>query len=271
MLVSIIILGGLKRIVGVTEKLVPAMATFYIFGTIIIILVNYQNIGTAVREIFTSAFNLKSVGSGVMGYGITRAMRFGIARGVFTNEAGLGSSVMVHCSSDVKEPVLQGMWSVFEVFFDTIVMCTLTAIAILVTGADKVNGLEGVGITLYAFSQVFGTSGEYILTISLVLFAFSTILGWSVYGGRAAEYLGGERFVGYYKILFLFSIFIGSVSSIKLVWDLSDTFNGLMAIPNLISILLLSKIVFNITNNYKDRIFKKKKIEPMLSFHKNNR
>ncbi len=266
-LIAVIIYGGLKRIVTVTEKFVPFMAAFYIIGALIIIIVNFRHIGDAFGEIFSGAFSMRSVGGGVMGYGISRAMRFGVARGVFSNEAGLGSSVMVHSSSDAKEPVTQGMWGIFQVFFDTIVICTLTALVILTTGANLQSGLEGVNITIYAFESVLGKWGSYIVSIGIVMFAFSTILGWSVYGSRAAEYIGGKKLTAVYKIIFLAMTFIGAVSSIQLVWDLSDTFNGLMALPNLIGLLLLSGTVFKITKNYEQRVIGGKKIKPMLSFY----
>lgn len=176
-LTAVIIIGGMKRIVTVTEKFVPIMALLYIVGALAVIVANYRNILPALSEIFTGAFQLRSVSGGVMGYAIARAMRYGFARGVFSNEAGLGSSVLVHSSVDVKEPVLQGLWGIFEVFFDTIVICTLTALAVLTTGAHAVSGLEGVNITMYAFESVFGRFGSYIVSVGLVLFAFSTLLG----------------------------------------------------------------------------------------------
>jgi len=265
-LTAVIIIGGMKRIVTVTEKFVPVMALFYIVGALAVIVANYRNILPALSEIFTGAFQLRSVSGGVMGYAIARAMRYGFARGVFSNEAGLGSSVLVHSSADVKEPVLQGLWGIFEVFFDTIVICTLTALAVLTTGAHTVSGLEGVNITMYAFESVFGRFGSYIVSVGLVLFAFSTLLGC-----RVAEYLGGKRFKTVYKFIFLVVVFIGSVSSVQLVWDLSDTFNGLMALPNLIGVLFLSPLVFKITNNYKRRVWKHENISPLLSYHQNDK
>lgn len=269
-LIGVIVLGGLKRIVNVTEKFVPIMALFYITGTLIVIIANYKHIGSAFSEIFSSAFSLKSVGGGVFGYAITRSMKFGVARGVFSNEAGLGSSVMVHSSSDTKEPVVQGLWGIFQVFFDTVIICTLTALTILTTGADKVAGLEGINITMYAFGSVMGKTGEYIVSIGIIMFAFSTILGWSVYGTRAAEYLGGKKLKLFYRIIFLTMVFTGAVSSVQLVWDLSDTFNGLMAIPNLIGVILLSGTVFKITKNYKRRKFQGEKASPLISYHQND-
>ncbi len=270
LLAGFIVFGGLKRIVTVTEKFVPFMALLYIFGALAVVLANFRHILPALGEIFTGAFQLKSVGGGVLGYGIARAMRYGFARGIFSNEAGLGSSVLVHASADVEEPVEQGLWGIFEVFFDTIVICTLTALAILTTGAHTVEGLEGVAVTMYAFESVFGAAGSYIVSVGIVLFAFSTLLGWSVYGCRVSEYLGGRKSMQVYKILFLLVSFIGSVSSVQLVWDLSDTFNGLMALPNLIGLLCLSPLVFRITENYRQRVFKHKNVSPLLSFHQND-
>lgn len=266
-LVAIIVLGGIQRIVTVTEKFVPFMAILYVVGALAVIAANYKNIFPAFGEIFAGAFHLKSVGGGVVGYGIARAMRYGFARGVFSNEAGLGSSVLVHTCADVDEPVKQGLWGIFEVFFDTIVICTLTAFAILTTGAHRVEGLEGVNITMHAFESVFGAAGSSAVSVGIVLFAFSTLLGWSVYGCRVAEYLGGQKFKTVYKFLFLAVVLIGSVSSVQLVWDVSDTFNGLMALPNLIGVLCLSPLVFRITKNYKERVFLHKSVKPMLSFY----
>lgn len=271
LLAGFIVFGGLKRIVTVTEKFVPLMALLYIVGALVVIAANFRNILPAFGEIFGSAFQLKSVGGGVMGYGIARAMRYGFARGIFSNEAGLGSSVLVHSSADVEEPVEQGLWGIFEVFFDTIVICTLTALAILTTGAHTVEGLEGVAITMYAFEAVFGRAGSYVVSVGIVLFAFSTLLGWSVYGCRVSEYLGGRNCMQVYKVLFLLVSFIGSVSGVQLVWDLADTFNGLMALPNLVGVLLLSPLVFRITANYRKRVFQHQNIEPILSVHQNEK
>lgn len=269
-LVAFILIGGMKRVVTITEKFVPVMALLYMFGAIAVILLHAQNIGAAFAEIFAGAFRLRAVAGGVAGFTIARAMRFGFARGVFSNEAGLGSSVMVHASADVEEPVKQGLWGIFEVFFDTIVICTLTAFAVLTTGAHTVPGLEGVRVTMYAFQCAFGNVGSYMVSIGIVLFAFSTLLGWSVYGCRVAEYLGGVRFISVYKCIFLLVVFVGSVSSVQLVWDLSDTFNGLMALPNLVGVLLLSPLVFRITKNYQRRFFEHQDVTPLRAFHQND-
>ncbi len=269
--VGVVILGGIKRIASVTEKLVPFMAAFYIIGSLIVIICNAKHIPAAFGEIFSQAFSFKSAGAGVMGYVIAQAIRYGVARGVFSNEAGLGSSVMVHSNSDVKEPVVQGIWGIFEVFFDTIAVCTVTALAILTTGAHR-QGLEGVNITTYAFQSVLGPVGGYIITFGILLFAFSTILGWSIYGTRAVQYLFKDSplAVRIYKIIFTLVIIVGAVSSVQLVWDLSDTFNGLMALPNLIGILLLSPVVIKITKNYTDRHFHGHDITPLHSHHQDD-
>lgn len=268
-LLGIIVFGGMKRIVTFTEKFVPLMAALYILGALVVIFANWKQILPALGQIIAGAWDFRSVGGGLMGYGFARAMRFGFARGIFSNEAGLGSSVLIHSSADVKEPVKQGLWGIFEVFFDTIVICTLTALAILTTGAHTVEGLKGVEVTIYAFGQVFGAAGGYIVSVGIVLFAFSTLLGWSVYGCRVSEYLGGGKCMQVYKAVFLLVSFVGSVSSVDLVWALSDTFNGLMALPNLIGVLCLSPLVFRITKNYRQRVFEHKEISPLLSARQN--
>lgn len=262
--VALVIMGGIKRIASITEKIVPFMALIYIVGALIVIGYHIANVPSAFAMIFQEAFQIKAAGGGVLGYGVMLAMRQGIARGVFSNEAGLGSSVMVHSASDVKEPVVQGMWGIFEVFADTLVVCTITALSILTSGvyqidtylADIAAGKEvvtGVELTSSAFSTVFGNTGGAFVSIALVLFAFSTLLGWSYYGERAIEYLFGLKAVPIYKCIFIIMVFVGCNASLELVWDLSDTFNGLMAIPNLIALILLSGQVIEIVKDYLER------------------
>lgn len=268
--VALVILGGLKRIASVTEKVVPFMAIFYIFGGLIIVLVNAKHIPAAFGMIFNSAFNFKAVGGGILGYTIAQAMRFGIARGVFSNEAGLGSSVMVHSASDVKEPVVQGMWGIFEVFSDTIIICTITALSILTTVYNPELGapaaadgtplldatgaaLSGSALTTAAFSTVFGHFGGLFISIALTLFAFSTILGWSYYGERGIHFIFGSKAVPVYKVIFILIIIVGCVSHLNIVWDISDTFNGLMAIPNLFAVVLLHGQVIDEIKSYLKR------------------
>lgn len=251
-IVGIVILGGIKRLASVTEKLVPFMAVFYMIGGIVIIAINWRGVPAAFSEIFTEAFSLRAAAGGVGGYVIMQAIRFGVARGVFSNEAGLGSSVIVNSASNVKEPVQQGMWGIFEVFADTIVMCTVTALTILCTGSHLI-GAQGAAVSIAAFSHGLGAIGGFFVTISICCFAFSTILGWSYYGERVVEYLFGLRLVGVYRIIYVGVTIIGCVGSLELIWQISDTFNGLMAIPNLLAIVFLSRKVFSITRDYLER------------------
>ena len=382
---ALVLVGGIKRIGSVTEKLVPIMALGYIVIALIIFISNYEQIPYVFGSIFRSAFDLSAVGGGVGGYVIMRAITMGFKRGVFSNEAGLGSCVMVNSASDVKEPVVQGMWGIFEVFFDTIVVCTLTSFVLLSSNAtspsqaevfanlttkeqifnisDKkgeinlvddnhnlqviatdssgnaklyttvpegrecvelkaygntyyaianegdseddyiytnvmsiraneakddngktlkdeegniivdsvtVSQINGVSLVSYAFSYRFGDIAGKILAIAILLFAFSTVLGWSFYGTKAVEYLFGTKFTMIYKAIFVGFIVVGATLNLGLVWDIADTLNGLMALPNLIAVLSLSGIVIKITKNYTERRLKKdkneaQKIKPMLS------
>lgn len=376
---ALVVLGGIKRIAKVTEKLVPFMAIFYIVGCLIIFVMNFRHIPYVFASIFKSAFSFSAVAGGVGGYIIKRAVTMGFKRGVFSNEAGLGSSVMVNCASDVKEPVIQGMWGIFEVFFDTIIVCTLTAFVILSSPANSVsfeealnnvstqpqyftinytdgetnlidsdinpkyivasddaaegtyteysaktvygqefpvkilnsdnvsgendftfanvmelkgiqakdangnhltnengdpiidsieiNEVNGVPLVTYAFSQRLGSVSGKILAIAILLFAFSTTLGWSFYGTKALEYLLGTKATIVYKIIFVLFIIVGCTMKLGLAWDISDTFNGLMALPNLIGVLSLSGIVVAITKNYIHRRIKKDDVDalPMIS------
>lgn len=361
---GLVIVGGIKRIASVTEKLVPFMALFYIVGCLIIFISNYKQIPYVFSSIFSNAFNFSAVAGGVGGYIIKRAVTMGFKRGVFSNEAGLGSSVMVHSASDVKEPVVQGMWGIFEVFFDTIIVCTLTAFVLLSSPAEsktfddamqsisteaqyfeihtpaageavsliddnvnplyklapadaaegsyteykaktaygqeltlkfmnessasgesdftfanimevrgiqakdangnlltdengnpviesvEINEVNGVPLVTYAFSLKLGHIAGKILAIAILLFAFSTVLGWSFYGTKALEYLFGTKATAVYKIIFVLFVIVGCTMELSLAWDIADTLNGLMAIPNLIGVLLLSGTVVKITNNY---------------------
>lgn len=376
---ALVIMGGIKRIGAVTEKLVPFMALFYMAGCLIIFFMNYSNIPYVFSSIFSSAFDFRAVSGGVGGYIISRAVTMGFKRGVFSNEAGLGSSVLVNCSSDVKEPVKQGMWGIFQVFFDTIVMCTLTAFVLLscstramtmeeafygistepcyftlsdnesgrlidgecslipaiteenaekseyrelsgktiygqelllrlksssgekeedftfsnlmkltgIQGKDsdgtpmtdekgnpvitavRLEELNGVPLVTYAFSMRFGDISGKIIAIAVLFFAFSTLIGWSFYGAKALEYLFGTRSAVIYKGVFVCFIVIGCTMDLRLVWDISDTLNALMAVPNLIGVLLLSGTAVKILRNYNDRR-KGSSIKPMLSVYDEN-
>lgn len=382
----LVIVGGIKRIGQVTEKLVPFMALAYILGALVIFCTNYEQIPYLFGSIFSDAFNVGAIGGGVGGYVIKRAITMGFKRGVFSNEAGLGSSVMVHSASDVKEPVIQGMWGIFEVFFDTIIVCTLTAFVLLSSSSDatpqtkvfsnittdsrtfsiaghisddedvplidkeynslvidvdsdgvaklyteqpaegeyvelkaygntyyakavnekdtteddyvytnimsiegnvakdsagktvkdengktvidsvKVSQINGVSLVTYAFSQRFGDIAGKLLSIAILLFAFSAVLGWSFYGTKAMEYLLGTKSTIFYKVIFVCFIVVGATLNLSLAWSIADTLNGLMAIPNLIAVLALSGTVVKITRNYTKRKIKKTDVdlEPML-------
>lgn len=273
---GLVIVGGLKRIASVTEKIVPFMVVVYIVGSIVILITNISQIGTVFTAIFKGAFAAKAAGGAVVGYGIKLAIEQGMKRGVFSNEAGLGSSVMVHSNSNVSEPVRQGMWGIFEVFADTIIVCTLTAFSVLSSGlvdletgitAAEYNGiaLTKANIVSTVFSMHFGKIGAAFVAIAVMLFAFSTVLGWSHYGTKACEFLFGEKFTIVYRVIFVIAIFGGAVMGDNLAWDLADTFNGMMMIPNLIGVLVLSPLVFRITKNYVDRKIRGKDIKPMLS------
>ena len=268
---ALIVIGGLKRVAAVTEKLVPLMALFYIAGALIIVVMHAGNIPASFGAIFKGAFNLQAAGGGALGYGISQTITWGFKRGAFSNEAGLGSAVMVNSASNVKEPVHQGMWGVFEVFADTIVVCTLTALVILTTGVvDLQSGavlanVQDNALVGQAFTAAFGSFGPKFIAISILLFAYSTTLGWSHYGTKAFEYLFGTKATIFYKIVFVLFTIVGATMQLDLAWDLSDTFNGLMAIPNLIGVVALSGLVRKITRNFVDRRICGKDVEPMYS------
>ncbi len=207
----------------------------------------------------------------MLGYGVSRASTCGFKRGAFSNEAGLGSSVMVHASSNVKEPVQQGMWGIFEVFADTIVVCTLTALVILTTGVVDLEsgavlaGVQDNALVGQAFTAAFGSFGPKFIAVSILLFAYSTVLGWSHYGTKAFEYLFGTKASMGYQVVFVAMVLVGATMKLDLACDLSDTFNGLMMIPNLIGVLALSSTVVDITRNYFARRVRGEDIEPMWS------
>ena len=270
-LAALIVIGGLQRIATVAERVVPFMAVLYIIGALVVFFTNIGSVGAMFAAIFRFAFGSKAVAGGAAGIAIQQAITQGCKRGVFSNEAGLGSSVMVHSSSNVKEPVTQGMWGIFEVFFDTFVVCTMTAIVVLSSGCiDLETGLAVAGVddaTLVAraFGNVFGPFGEKFVALAMLLFAFTTVLGWSQYGTKAVEYLFGEKATKIYKVIFVVMILSGAVMTSSLAWDISDTFNGLMMLPNLIGVVVLCPMVMKITKNYVNRKIKGIPEEPVLS------
>lgn len=277
---GLVIVGGIKRIAAVAEKIVPFMVLLYILGTITIFVLNIEKAGAVFGSIFSSAFGIKAVAGGFAGIIVKDVVTWGFKRGVFSNEAGLGSSVMVHSCSNAKEPVKQGMWGVFEVFSDTLIVCTLTAFSILSSGVvDLSTGqiiatdtfgktVESSALAASAFETVFGNPGGIFIALAIMLFAFTTVLGWSVYGTKAWEYLFGTKSTIIYKVIFVCTIIIGPLLHSSLAWDISDTFNGLMMIPNLIGVVVLSPVVYKITQNYVDRVIKHKHVEPVLSAFK---
>jgi AGCS family alanine or glycine:cation symporter len=262
-LAALVIIGGIKRIAQVTERLVPFMAVFYIIGALYILITNIASAPQVFAQIFRGAFGFQAAAGGFAGAAVRQAVTMGFKRGVFSNEAGLGSSVMVHSASDVKEPVVQGMWGIFEVFFDTIIVCSLTAFAILCSGSVE-SGLTGVALVNQAFAAGFHSFARYFVSLAVLLFAFSTVLGWSFYGEKAAEYIFGTKAVLVYKVVFVTFIIVGATMELTLAWDISDTLNGLMALPNLIGVVFLSGTVFAITKNYLARR-KGDTLRPMLS------
>ena len=270
---GIIILGGLKRIAAFAEKVVPFMAVAYILGALVLCIIHIPAIPAAFAAIFKFAFGIKPVAGAAAGIVIKDVITQGCKRGVFSNEAGLGSSVMVHSNSDVKEPVKQGMWGIFEVFADTSVVCTMTALVVLTSGFIDLDtglameGVEDATLVAKAFSSVFGKGGEYFIAVAILLFAFTTVLGWSHYGSKAIEYLMGTKAAKVYKVLFVLMIVAGALMESSLAWDISDTFNGFMMIPNLIGVIALFPLVKKITDNYVARKIKgKTDVKPLLSY-----
>lgn len=338
---ALVILGGLKRIGSFCEKLVPFMSIFYVGCSLVIIVMNYKMLPHAFAGIFQNAFRFEAVAGAAVGLLFKNAVTWGLKRGIFSNEAGLGSSVLAHASSAEKEPVKQAMWGIFEVFADTIIICTMTALIILTTsfnvnkanipamsleemkaaasvseqvailkdsstgedielvenspfevsledgenltsfsrvmkygkdsdGNFKIEQLNGAALMTIAFQNTLGEWSAKILSVAIMLFALSTVIGWSVYGLTATNYLFKNKVVSLiYKLLFIAAIVVGSVTKLDVVWDLSDTLNGLMAVPNLIGVLLLSPTVLKITRNYVDRKIKGKNESAMLSAYDN--
>jgi len=246
---GVVIIGGLKRVVAFTELLVPFMAVFYIIGALTIIVLRFSMIPAAFGLIFSHAFSPAAAVGGFAGAAVRNAIRFGIARGVFSNEAGLGSAPIAHAAAKTDHPVRQGLWGVLEVFLDTIVICSLTALTILVTGVWE-TGKSGPALTTLAFNEGLPGLGGYIVAISITLFAYSTVIGWSFYGEKCVEFLFGGQAGRIYRYIYLPFIVVGAVGGLTLVWDIADTLNGLMALPNLIALLALSGTVVSLTKEF---------------------
>jgi len=248
----LVIIGGIKRIGRVTEKLVPFMAVFYFIVVMIIIVSNIDKLGSVFNLIFYSAFNPVAATGGFAGSVVRDAVRYGVARGVFSNESGLGSAPIAHAAAKTNNPVRQGLIAMTGTFFDTIVLCSLTAFAILLTGVWD-SGKTGVELTSIAFTSTLGGNGKIILAVIISIFAYSTIIGWSYYGEQCSKFLFGVKFSYFYKVIYCVTIFWGAVHKTSFVWNVSDLFNGLMAVPNLIGLLGLSFVLMKLTKeNIKD-------------------
>ncbi len=250
LLTALVIFGGITRIAKVSEKIIPALSVIYILGGLLVIAFHFKNLPETFLRIFSSAFGIQAAAGGIGGYAITVAMRYGVGRGIFSNEAGLGSSGMVYAAAENGNAVEQGMWGIFEVFADTMVVCSITALAILSSGAMD-GGTSGAQLCVITFESVFGKVGTYFIAISIAIFAFASMIGWAYYGERGLEYLVGERLSVAYKFLFLFFVYLGCVSRLEFVWNLSESFNGLMAIPNLIAVVALAPQVLDATASYR--------------------
>ena len=248
-LVCLVIIGGIQRIAAVAEKLVPFMALLYIVAAVAVLIINFREIPAALKLIITDAFTGTAAVGGFAGSTMLYTARIGVARGVFTNEAGLGSAPIAHASANTDHPARQGCWGAFEVFFDTIVMCTITALVVITSGLWTDSALDGTEISLTAFHNAI-PGGEYIVSIGIVLFAFATIIAWYYYAEKALEYIAGEVMIKLYKIVFVILVFVGCVAEVDVVWELADLFNGLMAIPNLIALIALSSVIVKLTRDF---------------------
>lgn len=248
-LAGLIIVGGVNRIANVAQFVVPFMAVIYIICAVVILFQFSDHISPMINHIFVAAFNPEAVLGGAAGIGMREAVRFGVARGLFSNEAGMGSTPHAHATADVNHPVQQGMAAFVGVFIDTILVCTATALIILLTDADKL-GLQGAAVTQQAFVIAFGGFGSQLLAICLTFFAFTTIIGWYYFGESNIRFLFRGRHLGIYRTLVLAAIVLGTLGKVDLVWSLSDMFNGFMVIPNLIALFLLRKEIRAVYTDY---------------------
>lgn len=254
-LVFICISGGLKRISSVAEKLIPFLSAVFLCACTYVIFKNVGAIIPCFKLIVKEAFTVKAVS----GFGLAKAARYGISRGVFSNEAGLGSNTVIHASADCEKPAVQGMWGIFEVMFDTLFMCTVTAITVLASGIWSPNSkLDGIALCSAAFESVMGSAGGIILGVCICLFAFATLIAWSFYGKSGAAYIFGDGTGKYYNIIYAVAVFAGCVMKLDFVWSISDIFNGLLAIPNIYAILKLSKEAVELLNKEKSPRIKRR-------------
>ena len=251
-----VILGGMRRIASVNEKMVPFMAVFFVVCSLVALVLNIEKIPDAFALIFKEAFNFRSAAGGVAGYGIMSAMHYGFSRGVFSNEAGLGSAPIAHAASSTKDPVKQGLWGMFEVFFTTIIICTLSGLVVLTAGQWSTGEYEGAALSIASFNTIIPGIGGIGVTLATVFFALSTILGWAYYGEVCVGYLfrNSRKAVLIYRCVYVLIVFVGTVGELDLIWSISETMNGLMIIPNLIGILGLFKVVQKITKEHFDSL-----------------
>jgi AGCS family alanine or glycine:cation symporter len=247
--VALVVVGGIKRIASVAEKLIPFMSLIYTGAAIFILIVQWHQIPSALAMIVADAFTGTAAVGGFTGASLMYAARIGVARGVFTNEAGLGSAPIAHSTANTDHPARQGCWGAFEVFFDTIIMCTITALVIIISGTWKDASIDGTEMSNRAFSAVI-PGGEYIISIGIVLFAFATIIAWYYYSEKAIEFIAGQKTIFVYRILFIGSIVYGATATVDVVWEISDLSNGLMAIPNLIALIGLVGPIVALTNDF---------------------
>lgn len=248
--VALVLLGGIKRIGNVCEKLVPFMAVFYVLLAIGVIVLNIQKVPSVFHSIFYGAFHPRAVTGGIVGTLFT-SMKKGVSRGIFSNEAGLGTGSIAHACADTRKPVKQGLFGIFEVFTDTIIICTLTALVILCSGTSiQYGSAAGAELTISGFTATYGSWVSIFTAIALCSFAFSTILGWGLYGARCAEFLFSSKVIKPFMFLYSLVAIVGATMDLGLLWDIADTFNGLMAIPNLIALFLLSGTVARLAREY---------------------
>ena len=249
---ALVTFGGIKRIGEVAAIMVPFMAILYVIGGLVVLALNFSKVPDAIMLVFTYAFSPYAAVGGAAGYAVSQAIRYGVARGVFSNEAGLGSAPIAYAAAKTNKPVYQGMIAITEVFIDTLIICSITGLVVLTSGLWDDGTFKSTDLTIAAFTNALGPIGMLIAVVSAILFGYSTIIGWAYYGEQCFHYLFGDKMKRVYKIVFLAMVLFGSVTKVGLVWDISDTFNGMMAIPNLIALLALSGVVVAETKKYFD-------------------
>lgn len=253
-IVALVLIGGIKRLGQVTERLVPIMSVIYIIASLVVIICNIQNIGAVFGMIFKGAFDPSAVVGGVAGFSLMKCITWGVKRGVFSNEAGLGSAPIAHAASSESNPVKQGLYGIFEVFMDTIVICTLSGVTLLISGVTIPYGIDAEATTALnaaAFGTAFGNSvGSLIIAIGITLFALSTMLSWGMYGSRCCEFILGSKSMKIYQVIFVLIVVVGATMKLDLAWSIADTLNGLMAIPNLVGLFGLSGVVIKLTRDH---------------------